>query len=158
MPRLKNYRLFISHAWKYKDDYDRLTRMLDEAKLFKWQDYSVPFFDPIGSKNDAQLRAALKNHIQLAQAVLIISGMYVNYREWIQYEMNVSKDYGKPIIGIQPRGSKRIPTEVQSAATTMVKWNTKSIVNAVRNHAIRKRSNEARRVRRKLLRPSVRAV
>lgn len=140
MPRLKNYRLFISHAWKYKDDYDRLTHLLNNAKRFKWQDYSVPFFDPIGSKDDAQLRAALKNHIQLAQAVLIISGMYANYRKWIQYEMDVSKDYGKPIIGIQPWGSKRVPTEVQSAATTMVKWNTKSIVKAVRNHAIRKRS------------------
>lgn len=32
MPRLRNYRLFISHAWKYKDDYDKLTRMLNDTK------------------------------------------------------------------------------------------------------------------------------
>lgn len=140
MPRLKTYRLFISHAWKYKDDYDRLTRMLNDAKRFKWQDYSVPIFDPIGSKNDSQLRKALDDHIRPAQAVLIISGMYVNYRDWIQYEMDVSKGYGKPIIGIEPWGSKRVPIEVRDIATTMVKWNTNSIVKAIREHAIRKRS------------------
>lgn len=141
MPRLKNYRLFISHAWHHKSgDYDRLIRLLNEAKLFNWRNYSVPEINPISAKNDAQLRAALKNQIRPAQAVLIISGMYANYRKWIQYEMDVSKNYGKPIIGIEPWRSKRVPTEVQSAATTMVKWNTKSIVKAVRNHAIRKRS------------------
>ena len=143
MPRLKNYRLFISHAWHHKGgDYDRLTRLLDEAKLFKWQNYSVREIDPIIPKSNSklQLRADLKNQIRPAQAVLIISGMYANYREWIQYEMDVSKDFGKPIIGIEPWGSKRVPTEVRSAATTMVKWNTKSIVSAIRKHAIRKRS------------------
>lgn len=141
MPRLKNYRLFISHAWHHKgDDYDRLIRLLHEAKLFNWQNYSVPEIDPISAKNNSQLRADLKNQIRPAQAVLIISGMYANYREWIQYEMDVSKDFGKPIIGIQPWGAKRVPTEVRSAATTMVKWNTKSIVSAIRKHAIRKRS------------------
>lgn len=66
--------------------------------------------------------------------------MYVNYRKWIQYEMDVSKRYDKPIIGIEPWGSKRVPVEVREIATTMVKWNTASIVKAIRKHAIRKRS------------------
>ena len=135
MPALKTYRLFISHAWKYKDDYDRLTRLLNEAKRFKWQDYSVPIFDPINAKDDAQLRAELNNHISRAQVILIISGMYVNYREWIQYEIDVSKDYHKPIIGIEPRGSRRVPVDVRAVAATMVKWNTNSIVKAIRKYA-----------------------
>ena len=34
MPSLYDYRLFISHAWKYGDDYDRLVRFLDNANYF----------------------------------------------------------------------------------------------------------------------------
>ena len=46
------------------------------------------------------------------------------------------KVYNKPIIGIEPWGSQRIPAEVQSAATTMVGWRTDSIVTAIRVYAI----------------------
>lgn len=136
MPALKNYRLFISHAWDYGGDYQRLTALLNEAKRFRSIDYSVPQHDPINARNASQLREALKNHIRPVHAVLIISGMYVNYREWIQYEIDVAQSYSKPIIGIEPRGSQRVPAEVRSAATTMVRWNTNSIVSAIRNYSI----------------------
>lgn len=34
MPNLYNYRLFISHAWKYGPDYIRLVNLLDNASYF----------------------------------------------------------------------------------------------------------------------------
>ena len=34
MPELKTYDLFLSHAWRYNDDYYRLEKMLKEAPLF----------------------------------------------------------------------------------------------------------------------------
>ena len=42
MPSLYDYRLFISHAWKYGDDYDRLVRFLDNANYFSYRNYSAP--------------------------------------------------------------------------------------------------------------------
>lgn len=42
MPRLKIYDLFISHAWRDDDDYNRLVNLLLAAPLFKWRNYSVP--------------------------------------------------------------------------------------------------------------------
>lgn len=62
--------------------------------------------------------------------------MYVNYRDWIQYEMKLAQHYNKPIIGIRPWGAERIPVAVQQSAAAMVGWNTRSIVRAVRNYAI----------------------
>ena len=46
MPALKTYRLFISHAWQYHDDYYRLVEMLNAANNFRWYNYSVPEHDP----------------------------------------------------------------------------------------------------------------
>ena len=47
MPELKTYDLFISHAWKYNEDYYRLVDMLNNAPNFKWRNYSVPEHDPV---------------------------------------------------------------------------------------------------------------
>ena len=136
MPGLKTYDLFISHAWTYDDDYYRLLQFLQDANWFKYRNYSVPQHDPLDAKDASRLMAALDRQIRPVNIVLIISGMYVNYRDWIQYEIELAQAYGKPIVGIRPWGSQRVPVAVQSAATEMVGWNTSSIVGAIRRNAI----------------------
>ena len=42
MPQLKIYDLFISHAWKYGEEYDRLISLLNAAPYFYYRDYSAP--------------------------------------------------------------------------------------------------------------------
>ena len=136
MPALKTYRLFISHAWQYHDDYYRLVDLLSAANNFKWYNYSVPQHDPKDANNKRALREALRNQMRSTNCILIISGMYAAYREWIQYEIDLAVEWDKPIIGIRPRGSQRVPTAVSSVAEEMVGWYTPSIVAAIRKHAL----------------------
>ena len=136
MPALKTYRLFISHAWQYHGDYYRLVELLREASYFDWYNYSVPQHDPKDTNNGPALAEALRNRMRPTNCVLVISGMYAAYREWIQYEINLATYWSKPIIGIRPRGSQRVPTAVSSVANEMVGWHTPSIVAAVRRHAL----------------------
>ncbi len=138
MPALKTYDLFLSHMWRKIDnsEYYRLENLLKQANNFAWRNYSVPEHDPLGTKTDKELREALDLQIRPVNCFLIISGMYVNHRKWIQEELDIAKSYGKPIIGIIPQGQERIPVEVQNAANEMVGWNTDSIVTAVRKWSI----------------------
>ncbi len=133
---MKIYRLFISHAWQYNDDYYRLVNMLTNASYFNWFNYSVPEHDPKEVNTGAALSQALQNQMRPTNCVLIISGMYAAHREWIQYEINLAVEWGKPIIGIMPRGGERMPTAVSSVAKEIVNWNTTSIVEAIRRHAL----------------------
>ena len=97
-------------------------------------DYSVPE----GRAKDAggdELREALKNQMRLTNCVLVISGMYVPRSEWIPQEIAVAKEWGKPIIGIKPRGSEMEPKAVSSVADAMVGWYTPSIVSEIRKQA-----------------------
>ncbi len=135
MPPLERYHLFISHAWQYDADYYRLVNLLEKAPRFEWRNYSVPQHDPLDANSVRKLSKALERQIRPASAVLIISGMYVNYREWIQYEIDVALGYDKPIIGIKPWGAERVPVAVQSVADEMVGWNTTSIVAAIKKYA-----------------------
>jgi len=131
MPRLKSYGVFISHAWDYSADYWRLVRMLRKAKYFNWRNCSVPKHDPLHARSDAELEKALRRQIGPANVVLIISGMYVKHREWIQKEIDIASEMGKRIVGIAPRGAERIPKEIQAVAP-IIGWRTRQIVEAIR--------------------------
>ena len=136
MPSLNTYYVFISHAWTYNADYYRLIDLLDAASWFSWRNYSVPEHDPVDAGNDARLTEALRNQIRPTHVVLIIAGMYVNHRKWIQKEIDIAVGMGKPIVGLIPRGAERTPTEVQDVAKEMVGWSTSSIVAAIRKYAL----------------------
>ena len=136
MPPLRTYNLFISHAWKYSEDYDRLVNLLNGAPNFKWKNYSVPVDDPLSGGSKKKLANEIIKQIRLASAVLIISGMYVSYRDWIKFEIDYADKFDKPIIGIQPWGSSNVPSQVRESAWEIVGWNTQSIVSAVRRNAL----------------------
>ena len=63
----------------------------------------------MGTQTDAQLRSALRRQIAPVNCFVIISGMYVNYRQWIQEELEIAQAYEKPIVGLAPRGQERTP-------------------------------------------------
>jgi len=136
MPKLKTYRIFISHAWEYNYDYYRLTEMLKDAPYFNWKNYSVPEHDPKHVRTKKELIQALYNQIRPTNIVIILAGMYVPYREWIQKEIDIALELGKPILGVLPWGAQRIPRAIQDYADEIVRWNTASIVDAIRRNAL----------------------
>lgn len=140
MPSLKTYDLFISHAWNYDDDYNRIVKMLKEAPNFSWRNYSCPRWDPAVDPKQkyskAALLEALDKQIRPANCVLVLAGMYVAHSDWIQAEIDIAVSYSKPIVGVKPWGSERIPTAVSNVAKTIVGWNTSTIVQAIRDYSI----------------------
>lgn len=140
MPYLKTYDLFISHAWVYGDQYLRIVEMLRLAPNFTFRNYSAPSDKPLvptgTTISNMTLRIKIENKIAPVNAVLVLAGMYVAYRDWIQFEIDTAIRRGKPIIGIEPWSSERTPLAVSSVADVMVGWNTNSIVNAIREYAL----------------------
>lgn len=132
MPSLYRYKLFISHAWKYSESYNRIISFLDDANNFSYSNYSVPVSDGFEKMTGSQLGIQIQEQIRPVGVVIILGGMYVTYSEWIQYEISYAKLIDKPILGITPFGGERMPSAVTIAADEIVKWNTASIVDAIR--------------------------
>ncbi|KEH89134.1 hypothetical protein Z965_03870 [Clostridium novyi A str. BKT29909] len=138
MPKLYDYRLFISHAWKYNDDYDRLINLLNDAKYFSYYNYSAPKEKPLFPEGtpltNNKIANKITDKISPSQITIVISGMYVAYKDWIQYEIDESKRMGKPILAIKPYGQSEGPTPkyVSENADKIVNWSTTSIVSAIR--------------------------
>lgn len=140
MPSLRNYDIFVSHAWQYNQDYYNLIGLLNAAPNFQFRNYSVPTHDPlvnpgtpVGQKKLADL---LDMQIRPTQCLLVIAGMYANHKYWIDKEMAIAESYGKPMIGLIPWGQQRVPIGVQERCHEMAHWSTVSIVDAVRRRAL----------------------
>lgn len=127
------YNLFISHSWTYSDAYEKLVDLLNAAPYFSYKNYSVPKNDPIhNAPYDYQLKTAIRNQMQHASCVLILAGVYSTYSKWINIEIELANELGKRIIAIEPWGAEKTSTVVKNAADETVKWQTSSIVKAIR--------------------------
>ena len=130
------YYLFISHSWAYGDAYEKIVKMLDGHKYFKWHDYSIPKDDPIHNVGtDKELEEAIRNKIIHVNCVLILAGVYSTYSKWINKEIKIANELGKPIIAVQPWGAERTSQVVKDNAIEIVGWNSGSIVEAIREHS-----------------------
>ena len=137
---MKEYHIFISHAWKYSEHYKKIVQWLNEAQeegILRWKNYSVPEHDPLIDPNTVvgknKLKEMLKNQISPAARVIILSGMYVAYSEWISYEIDTAVNYNKYIIGARPWGQEKVPEKVKTNADLMIGWNKNSLITAVLN-------------------------
>lgn len=142
MPSLKIYDIFISHAWKYGEQYVSLIGLLEKAPNFYFRNYSAPSDNPLKNldktdvKTKSEITSAIERKIKPVNAVIVISGMYANNREWMEKEIEIALEYNKPIIALKPWGNTNIPTYIQNVSDKIVSWSTSSIVEAIRKYSL----------------------
>lgn len=130
-----NYRIFISHSWSYPDDLFQLRNLLEQRGYFnvEFQEHGID--TPINSENATYVKQVLKRKISNSDIVLAIAGMYASYSDWIAWELETANSINIPIVGVIPRGQERISSTVTQYSKTDVRWNTESIVQAIRDWA-----------------------
>lgn len=125
------YNIFISHAWHRSEHYNKIVEWLNSYSFLDWRNYSVPKEHPLDSRNNIELRNDLTNQIRPASCVIILSGMYAAYSDWIEYELNEAYRMKKYIIAVEPWGQERMPKIIKEKASATVGWNSASVVKAV---------------------------
>ena len=67
----------------------------------------------------------------------MIAGVYSTYSKWINKEIEIAKQvYSKPLIAVELWDSEKTSKIVKDNADEIVKWQSASIVKAIRNHSI----------------------
>lgn len=132
----KTYRIFISHSWNYSNQYDKVIEFLDKENL-SYYNHSVPKDDPIHTKGtDKELYNAIEAKIKGCSCIIILAGVYSSYSKWIDKEIKIAQIYKKPIIAVKYWGASRISNVVREAADEIVGWNSKSLVDSIKKHAL----------------------
>ncbi len=130
---MKTHNLFISHSWSHSDSYERLVKLLKSRGYFRFRNHSVPRDNPIhNARTVGRLREAIRTKMRPCGVILILAGVYATYSKWINQEIELAQLGKKPVIAILPRGSEKTSVPVKQAASKIVRWNSNSIVTAIR--------------------------
>lgn len=125
--------IFISHRWKYSDDYYNLTGKLKEYGL-DYLNYSVPEHDPFDKARIALIKEALGNQVKQCNYFLIFANMAIANSSWVEHEIKIAQQYNKPILAVKPFGyTGNIPKIIQDAETEggPVGFNTPAIIRRI---------------------------
>lgn len=131
----KAHRVFISHSWRYEDDFEEVKSLLDDAYDFEYFDHSVSSDEPLDAQLPNHLRKKFRDQIRSTSVVLVLAGMYVAHSDSIQDELEIAADMGKPIIGVIPDGNDQVPNIVEQHATELVEANGRQILDAIKRYA-----------------------
>ncbi|MEI6544336.1 MAG: TIR domain-containing protein [Methylococcales bacterium] len=131
----KEYKIFISHSWQYTDTLEALRNLLNERAYFNATYEESTKDNPINSENESYVKTRLAQKIGTSDIILALTGIYASHSSWMKWELDKALELGTPIIGVIPRGQDKISTIVSTRSIVDVRWNTESIITAIRAHA-----------------------
>lgn len=135
--KIKN--VFVSHHHKDDASVDGLTNMVS-GKGYQLRNSSIRV-KPENQKrldqnrvNNRTIERLLRMKMRWAGQVIVVIGKETHERKWVNWEVKVAHQLGKPIIGVYENGLKdqvEIPENLEKYATSMVGWRSDSIIHAL---------------------------
>ncbi len=128
------FRIFASHGWETDEDYLRLFEYLESTTNFYYENLLPPGSSPEG-ESIAQRRTRILDAMKRAEVVVVCTGQYEPFRDWIDFEISAAKAHRLPIVLVEPFGPKDAPAELKSKADQIVGWSSRSLEDAIRVQA-----------------------
>jgi hypothetical protein len=140
--KLRN--VFVSHHHKDDASVDGLTRMLG-GKGYQLRNSSIRV-NPDNQKrldqkqvSDRTIKRLLRMKMRWASQVIVIVGKETHSRPWVNWEINIAKQLGKPVIGVYENGLKDqvpLPENLKKYASSVVGWRGDSVIDALSGQSL----------------------
>lgn len=130
----RQYDIFITHAWRYHDDWTRLCERLDQSPAIAWRNFSVPWFDPVMDPNTEtgmqMVHRWLESQIMPAAVVVLLTSVYAvkSARKWVDLEVAMARRHGKPIVGLPAFTDTEVPADIRSMVSAIAPWDVTALV------------------------------
>lgn len=137
MEKLKYYDIFLTHAWRFHDDWTKFSELIDKTPGIAWRNFSLPWHDPAMNPNTEVggrfIRDFLESQIIPVHGVVLLTGVYEikSARRWFDMEVEMARKHNKPLIGIPAIGEKTVPDEVSSLCDTCCEWDAMELLAAI---------------------------
>jgi len=137
MMKLECYDIFLTHAWRFHDDWVRFAEILDKSPGVVWRNFSLPWHDPAMNANTEVggrfIRDFLETQIIPVHAVVLLAGVYsiASARRWFDLEVEMARKHNKPLIGVPAIGQEKVPDEVASLCDACCDWDAGQLLSAI---------------------------
>jgi hypothetical protein len=131
------YDLFITHAWRYHDDWTRLADLLDQFLDRSWRNFSVPWYDPALDPNteagNLMVHRWLEQQIIPCCGVILLSAVHENKsaRKWVEIEVEMARKHEKRIIGLPAFGRVSMSPEAAVFVDNVCPWDPAHLISAL---------------------------
>lgn len=133
----RTYDVFVSHAWRYHDDWQRFCDVMNAFPRFRWRNFSVPWYDPAIDVNtergkrlvlDSLEAQIIPCHAAVApDSVLAIRSA----RRWIEEGIRIARAHGKPVLGLPAFGATQVSAELAALVDRSMVWDAEGIAQAI---------------------------
>ena len=126
--------LFITHSWRYHEDWIRVSELLDAEPGLSWRNFSVPWHDPAMDPNTEVggrfIRDWLETQIIPAVGVILLASVLErgSAKRWVTLELEYARQHNKPIIVLPAFGKDSVPDELLGLADALVPWEAAKII------------------------------
>ncbi|MEM8982438.1 MAG: TIR domain-containing protein [Pseudomonadota bacterium] len=125
-------RVFVSHVFSESDDYLRIFEYLESVENFFYLNVSRPEDMPSGSAD--AFKDTLLAQIKESEVILMLGSIYEQKADWAQYQIEAAKANNIPVIAVNGFGGTIVlHKRLLDQADTVVDWNAREIVDAIRN-------------------------
>lgn len=134
MEKTKSYDLFLTHAWRFHDDWVRFSELMDNIPGVAWRNFSLPWHDPAMTPDTEAggrfIRNFLESQIIPVQGVILLAGVYEvkSNRRWLDMEIEIARKHNKPIIGIPAVGKAAMPEEISLFCDAVGEWDGEKLI------------------------------
>lgn len=137
MDHLKSYDIFLTHAWRFHDDWTKFSELMDNTPGIVWRNFSLPWHDPAMNANTEVggrfIRDFLESQIIPVHGVVLLTGVYAinSARRWFDMEVEMARKHNKPLIGIPAIGEKTVPDEVSNLCDACCEWDATQLLATI---------------------------
>ncbi len=137
MATAQMYDIFITHAWRYHEDWSRISEMLDKHPGISWRNFSLPWHDPAMDPNSEVggkfIRDFLETQIIPVRGVVFLSGVYAvkSARRWLDLELEMARKHNKPVIGVPALDATEVAPDLQALCDRCVHWDAAAVIAAL---------------------------
>jgi len=132
----RTYDVFVTHAWRYHEDWNRFSDLMNGVAQFRWRNFSVPWYDPAIDVHTESGRKFvedwLEQQIRPVHAVVALDSVLAvkSARHWIAREIEVGRQHGKPIFGM-PGSTAAASPELAGLVDRVLPWDGQAVAEAI---------------------------
>jgi hypothetical protein len=137
MDTTKKYDIFVTHAWRFHEDWTKFSELMDKIPGVAWRNFSLPWHDPAMSPNTEVggrfIRSFLEGQIIPVHVVVLLAGVYEirSARRWVDMEVEMARKHSKPIIGIPAINKETVPDEVSALCDASSGWDGARLIATI---------------------------
>jgi len=125
-------RVFVTHTFAESDDYLRVFEFLESVDRFFYFNVAKPENVPSEGGVEA-IKDELIRQIKASEALVVVSDVYANKPDLVNYMMDVAEANSIGMIAIRPFGGVgETHPDIVSRVQEHVEWNDRELVDAIK--------------------------